>query len=788
MKTDLSAHIAEIARRVLGPENKARSNRAELRFGNHGSLSVVIATGEWFDHENDIGGGLLELIRVKAGVAADRVHEWLQREFGIEFEEPKKATASSKRIVATYDYRDERGTLLFQVVRLEPKDFRQRRPDGKRGRVWSTKGVRPVPYRLPELIGAPPEAPVFIVEGEKDVDRLNAEGLIATCNAGGAAKSQKTTKPGGSAKWRPELNEFFRGRDVVVLPDNDDAGRDHAQAVAANVAPVAKRLRIVELPGLPPKDDISDWPEAGGTIEQLHAIVAEAKPFAAEAPVKDPGSDDAEIARLAALSRLQYERERTTAARRLDCRPPILDRLVAAARGGAKANGVGQGRVLELHEPEPWPDAVDGATLLGAISIEIRRYVVMGDHEADAVALWSVAAHGFDGFYIFPRLFVKAPEKQCGKTTLLDVIGCLVSRKLSTESITPAATYRTIEAYRPTLLLDEVDTFLKDNEEMRGVIDSGHKRDGAVVRVVGDNNEPRCFSTWCPMVLAGIGNLPGTIEDRSISIGLQRRRLDEPVESFRADRPNGLARLARMAARWVSDTAAALADADPPMPAGVINRSADNWRPLLAVADLAGGDWPRRARAAAAEMIGGNEDESRRPLALADIRVAFEVKQTDRLASEDLVEFMASLEDRPWAEYRRDKPISKAQLARLLKPLKISSGSVRLPDGRTPKGYHRSQFEDAFARYLPSQNATTPQPAENLASQPDSKTPQVNGCGVLEFPGSASNPAACGGVAFSEPLFWANDALEREERAAILEYDAGLPRDEAERAAGLEKS
>lgn len=160
-------------------------------------------------------------------------------------------------IAATCDYRGAGGELLFQVVRLAPKAFRQRRPDGNGGWVWNLNGVPRVLYRLPELLAAGPAAPVFIVEGEKDADRLAALGLIATTNAGGAGK------------WRAEYSEALRRRNVVILPDNDEPGREHAQAVARALHGIASRVRVVELPGLPAKADVSDWLAAGGTAEEL---------------------------------------------------------------------------------------------------------------------------------------------------------------------------------------------------------------------------------------------------------------------------------------------------------------------------------------------------------------------------------------------------------------------------------------------------------------------------------------------------------------------------------------
>ena len=163
-------------------------------------------------------------------------------------------------IVATYDYYDEQGKFAFQVCRFDPKTFRQRTRDDTGKFVWSVKGVRQVPYRLPELL-TDSSKPVLVVEGEKDVNRLAKLGFLATCNAGGAGK------------WRPEFGEHLRGRNVVIIPDNDEPGQQHAQAVAAAVSSTAAMVRVVKLPGLPEKGDVSDWIDAGGTIEELRELI-----------------------------------------------------------------------------------------------------------------------------------------------------------------------------------------------------------------------------------------------------------------------------------------------------------------------------------------------------------------------------------------------------------------------------------------------------------------------------------------------------------------------------------
>lgn len=187
--------------------------------------------------------------------------------------DPRPQPNGKGRIVATYEYRDESGELLFEVCRMDPKGFRQRRPKPGGGWMWSVKGVRRVPYRLPELLESTADT-VFIVEGEKDVDRLRGLGLTATCNAGGAGK------------WRSEYAPFLKDRHVAILPDNDEPGREHAAAVAKSLQGVAASVRMVELPGLPEKGDVSDWLDAGHTADELAELVAGASEWT---PATDKG-------------------------------------------------------------------------------------------------------------------------------------------------------------------------------------------------------------------------------------------------------------------------------------------------------------------------------------------------------------------------------------------------------------------------------------------------------------------------------------------------------------------
>ncbi|MGH6678881.1 MAG: DUF3631 domain-containing protein, partial [Bradyrhizobium sp.] len=404
---------------------------------------------------------------------------------------------------------------------------------------------------------------------------------------------------------------------------------------------------------------------------------------------------------------------------RLGCRVAVLDRLVAGLHGAGDSDSAKHGRPLVLPEITPWPEPVDGAALLDDLAREIRRYVVVGTTAVDAVALWIAAVHAFDAYSVFPRLAITAPEKQCGKTTLLDLITRLVPRPLGASNITSAALFRTIEAAQPTLLLDEADTYLRRNDELRGVIDAGHRRDGAVIRTVGDDHEPRLFRVWAPVVIAAIGRLPGTIEDRSIVIPMRRRRPDESVTSLRLDRPTGLDALARRAARWAADNIISLGAADPEMPDAIYNRTADNWRPLIAVAGLAGDGWPGRARDAALELCAAADDDgSAGVMLLSDLRELFGCQPGGVLFTREILDALHADETRPWSEWRTDKPITARQLAALVRQYGVRPQTVRR-GSQTDKGYERGWFRDAFERYLAPQSVTQSQPRISA------------GCGVM---------------------------------------------------------
>ena len=556
---------------------------------------------------------------------------------------PPKAT-----IVATYSYQLNDGAEHFQVVRMAPKDFRQRYKNANGKWVWKAPDEhRYIPYRLPEVAEAiAAERPIFIVEGEKDADNLGKLGIVATCNAGGARK------------WRADHASHLKDADVIIVPDNDEAGREHANQVRRSLRIAAARVRVLELPGLPEKGDVSDWIAAGGTADHFWRLVETAArdvtnvvPFPArEAPPPAPTDE-------------------------------------------------GLPRWKAHWAVEPWPELVDGAEFLAEIKREFETYMVLPPHASATLALWTMHAWTIEAFDISPFLLLSSPTKRCGKTTLLAILLYLMPRSVLASNISAAAVFRFIEDENPALLIDEADSFIKDNEPMRNVLNSGHTRSSAIVircEGEGTNMKTRAYSTWCPKVIAGIKDPADTILDRSIKIAMRRKQKGETVARLRHRDNEQFVGIRRKAARWAADNVVTFGNLDPEMPEKLDDRAADNWRALFAIAQAAGGEWPKVAREAALAAAGASEDQDRGVNLLGDIRHIFQATRADSLTPQTLTAKLIELEDAPWAEWRQGKPISFRGVAFMLKPYGIKSVKVR-----GPADYFRADFEEAWGSYLP---------------------------------------------------------------------------------------
>lgn len=352
----------------------------------------------------------------------------------------------------------------------------------------------------------------------------------------------------------------------------------------------------------------------------------------------------------------------------------------------------------------------DGAAVLAELRATLTRYVVLPSREAVvAVALWIAATHAQDAWAHAPRLVIRGPEKRCGKSRLLDIVEGTCHNPLITVNASPAAVYRAIgDDITPTLLVDEADTIFgtgaaEANEDLRGLLNAGHQRNRPALRYDASSRRVEKIPTFAMAALAGIGAMPDTIEDRAVVIRMRRRAPGEAVAPFRhkRDRP-ALTAIAAALAGWLTAHLGGLERAEPAMP--LEDRAADTWEPLIAVADLAGGDWPERARAAALELTAANASNgevSDRIRLLADIRGAYATLGNPEAASTaDLLRVLNNDPEAPWSGCG-PAGITGKRVGDMLREFEIRSETIRFEVGQA-KGYTRAAFTDAWHRYCPS--------------------------------------------------------------------------------------
>ncbi|MDH6132871.1 hypothetical protein P3T37_002257 [Kitasatospora sp. MAA4] len=371
------------------------------------------------------------------------------------------------------------------------------------------------------------------------------------------------------------------------------------------------------------------------------------------------------------------------------------------------------------------PPATEGSALLDEVEAHHRRFNIFPSEAAYvAVTLWDAHAHLMDAFEATPRLAFLSPEPGSGKTRALEIIQTLTPRPVVTTDISPSALFRSIAdeaGGRPTILFDEIDAIFgpkaAGNEDLRSLINAGYRRTGGILRSVreGDNHRVQKFPVYAALATAGLGDLPDTIMSRSIVIRMRRRARNERVEAFRQriHEPQGHVLRDRLAA-WADSIREQIDGAWPEMPDGITDRPADVWEPLLAVADAAGGTWPKRARTACVDLVtaaSADDKGSLGVLLLTDLRQVFD--GADRLTSAAIVEKLTAMDDAPWGDLD-GRPLNTRTLARMLgdyvtadnKPIKPRS--IRLA-GSVPKGYYAADLADAWLRYCPplSQEAAT---------------------------------------------------------------------------------
>jgi hypothetical protein len=392
----------------------------------------------------------------------------------------------------------------------------------------------------------------------------------------------------------------------------------------------------------------------------------------------------------------------------------------------------------------------NGERLLIDVRAFIGRFCIFPDmHCLTAVALWAAHAHMVQHFHTTPRLIMCSPEVSSGKTRVLEVLDLLVPNSMFALSASSASIFRMLQARQVTLLFDEVDTIWnkrgKDDahEDLRALINSGYKRGATIPRCVGPRHEVVSFPTFCAVALAGLGDLPHTIVSRAVIIPMRPRAPDEILEQFRSRKqdPEGHALRQRLA-EWASVVGSGAGRAEPTMPAGIVDRPAEVWEPLLAVAEAARGHWPASAREACRALCAVARDRrvSLGLRLLADLRTIF--GNADALHTEVVIDRLTSghglEEDAPWADLH-GKPVGKRGLASMLakygvRPVKVTVG------GRSLQGYRREHLWEAWRRYLPPAPSAEPELPELPVSGNEKMVSEIPE--IPEIPGIRADEGA----------------------------------------------
>lgn len=366
---------------------------------------------------------------------------------------------------------------------------------------------------------------------------------------------------------------------------------------------------------------------------------------------------------------------------------------------------------------------------------------------------------------IAPLAIINAPEKACGKTQLLTVMGRLSYRPLPVSNASASALFRAVELWKPTILIDEADTFFRDNTELHGMVNAGYLKDGYVLRceAVGDTHEPRMFSVYSAKALAGIKlekHLPDAIMSRGIIFNLRRKLSGESVSRLRHAEPDLFTGTASKLTRFAEDYSEQVRRARPVLPDALSDREQDNFDGMLAIASCAGSEWIAKATAAALKLSESSSEKttSAGNELLSDIQSIFESKRIDKISTADLIKALCDDEEAPWGTYNRGKPIAPRQLVKPLEAYEIKPKQIRLNSYDRMRGFELSQFSDVFMRYLtPSNficdNVTKQQESSNDAVLAVTDSVTLSHIDNLSVTAEATNGEACHTVTDKKAFF-----------------------------------
>jgi hypothetical protein len=407
--------------------------------------------------------------------------------------------------------------------------------------------------------------------------------------------------------------------------------------------------------------------------------------------------------------------------------------------------------VTPAHEPAGPPlSSKDAAALTGELLETVRqwvkRYIVVSEEQAVILAAWILHTYTYEAAESTPYIHITAPERECGKSRLMETLEALAFNPVRSGGMTAAALVRCIDAKTPTIFLDEMDAHLAGDKEyaeaIRGILNEGFRKGGKFFKVDGKNHDLREFNAYCPKCFAGIGKLPETVSSRSIVIEMRRKSPSEMVEAFRQrDVKQAAEPIRKRLETWKAQGAVNRLEGIRPVALdGLGDRQNDISEPLLAIGQLAGKDWLQRLTAALVTVLKGSQSEnvSTGVLLLSDIRSIFTERKAEKIFSEDLAQALTEIEGRPWADWKRGRGFKPNDLARQLAkygihPQKVSIGTEKL------QGYRQDSFEDVWTRYcsVPPNLAGTPELSASLLAKSGSGT--ISGSGTEPEPSEKWN-------------------------------------------------
>lgn len=491
---------------------------------------------------------------------------------------------------------------------------------------------------------------VLIVEGEKTANA--AQELLGN-------DYWVTTWCGGVGQVGKVSVLPLEGRKVYLWPDNDEPGKSAMQKMAQRLHKEAKAtaVYIVDVPDdFPEKWDLADEVPEGWTVEKLRQLIVDA--------------------------------------------PEVTEK----AEGEQSASTESQ--TDEFGDLKPYPKPVDGAKLIAEIKAVLNKYMVLPEYLDVAIAYWVLFTYGINSFEISPRLAIISPEKQCGKTTLLTILEALCWNTMTTSNASAASLFRTIEKVQPTFLIDEADTFMSQNEALRGIINAGFRPNTPILRTDGDRHETQSYNVFSACAIACIGKLPDTIMDRSIIVILKRKMPFEKRAHLRLRKLEKEVEIIKCKCmRFMDDISEILKDAEPELPEELGNRQADVWEPLIMIADCISDEAGKELRKVAVAVCGSTktfDSNSLKTLLLKDIRQILTECRQDYISSVDLCSKLCEREDAPWAEYK-GTGLTVNKLAFLLKDFDIHP-TQKMTTGSNKKVYLKENFQDTFSRYLQPEN------------------------------------------------------------------------------------